>query len=95
MLTGRTARHGMRARAEAARLQAARSDTGVTLNRIDGVTDRLDGLKLAGETEKSDAEDIDMVQAISAFQNKQSGYDAALKSYSMVQRLSLFQYLNG
>jgi flagellar hook-associated protein 3 FlgL len=35
-----------------------------------------------------------MVQAISDFQNKQSGYDAALKSYSMVQRLSLFQYLN-
>ena len=77
------------------RLQAARSDTGVTLNRIDGVTDRLEGLKLAGETEKSAAEDLDMVQAISAFQNKQSGYDAALKSYSMVQRLSLFQYLNG
>jgi flagellar hook-associated protein 3 FlgL len=77
------------------RLQAARSDTGVTLNRIDGVNDRLDGLKLAGETEKSAAEDLDMVQAISAFQNKQSGYDAALKSYSMVQRLSLFQYLNG
>lgn len=77
------------------RLQAARSDTGVTLNRIDGVTDRLDGLKLAGETEKSAAQDIDMVQAISDFQSKQSGYDAALKSYSMVQRLSLFQYLNG
>lgn len=77
------------------RLQVARSDAGVTLNRIDGVTDRLEGLKLAGETEKSAAEDLDMVQAISAFQNKQSGYDAALKSYSMVQRLSLFQYLNG
>lgn len=77
------------------RMQAARSDAGVTLNRIDSVNDRLDGLKVAGETEKSSAEDLDMVQAISAFQNKQSGYDAALKSYSMVQRLSLFQYLNG
>ena len=29
------------------------------------------------------------------FQNRQSGYDAALKSYAMVQRLSLFQYVNG
>jgi len=77
------------------RMQAARSDAGVTLNRIDSVNDRLDGQKVAGETEKSSAEDLDMVQAISAFQNKQSGYDAALKSYSMVQRLSLFQYLNG
>jgi len=76
------------------RLVTARSDVGGTLNRIDGVDDRLDGLKLQGQTEKSNAEDLDMVQAISDFQNKQSGYDAALKSYSMVQRLSLFQYLN-
>ncbi|HUG20908.1 flagellar hook-associated protein FlgL [Piscinibacter sp.] len=77
------------------RLQTARSDAGETLNRIDGVTDRLAGLKLQSQTERSSAEDLDMVQAISEFQNKQSGYDAALKSYAMVQRLSLFQYLNG
>lgn len=36
-----------------------------------------------------------MVEAISEFQNKQTGYDAALKSYAMVQKLSLFQYVNG
>ena len=77
------------------KLSSARSDVGDMLNRIDGVNDRMDGLKLQGETERSNAEDLDMVQAISSFQNKQSGYDAALKSYSMVQRLSLFQYLNG
>ncbi|HEY0856829.1 MAG TPA: flagellar hook-associated protein FlgL [Albitalea sp.] len=76
------------------RLLSARSDVGGVLNRIDGVADRLDELKLQGQIEKSSAEDLDMVQAISEFQNKQSGYDAALKSYSMVQRLSLFQYLN-
>jgi flagellar hook-associated protein 3 FlgL len=76
------------------RLGSTRSDVGDTLNRIDGVDDRLDGLKLQGQIEKSNAEDLDMVQAISDFQSKQSGYDAALKSYSMVQRLSLFQYLN-
>ena len=35
-----------------------------------------------------------MVEAISSFDSKQTGYDAALKSYSMVQRMSLFQYLN-
>jgi flagellar hook-associated protein 3 FlgL len=76
------------------RLQSARSDAGGMLNRIDGVDNRLDTQKLQGATEKSNAEDLDMVQAISDFQNKQSGYDAALKSYSMVQHLSLFQYLN-
>lgn len=76
------------------RLLSARSDVGGVLNRIDGVTERLDERNLQGQIEKSSAEDLDMVQAISEFQNKQSGYDAALKSYSMVQRLSLFQYLN-
>jgi flagellar hook-associated protein 3 FlgL len=76
------------------RLTSARADVGGTLNRIDGVTDRLGGLELAGQTERSNAEDLDMVHAISGFQSKQSGYDAALKSYAMVQRLSLFQYLN-
>jgi flagellar hook-associated protein 3 FlgL len=76
------------------RLQSTRADVGDTLNRIDGVTDRLASLKLQGQQERSAAEDLDMVQAISDFQSKQSGYDAALKSYSMVQRLSLFQYLN-
>jgi flagellar hook-associated protein 3 FlgL len=75
-------------------LQSTRGAVGDTLNRIDGVTDRLGSLKLQGEEERSSAEDLDMVQAISDFQSKQSGYDAALKSYSMVQRLSLFQYLN-
>ena len=46
-------------------------------------------------SDRSNAEDLDMLQAVSDFQNKQSGYDAALKSYAMVQRLSLFQYVNG
>jgi len=76
-------------------LQAARSAAGQVLNRIDSETDRLDGQKLASDSERSNAEDVDMVHAISDFQNKQSGYDAALKSYAMVQRLSLFQYVNG
>ena len=60
---------------------------------IDSVTGRLTDLKLASQTDRSNAEDLDMVKAISDFQNKQTGYDAALKSYSMVQKLSLFNYL--
>ncbi len=76
-------------------LQAARSAAGEVLNSIDSESGRLDTQKLASTTEQSNAEDVDMVHAISDFQNKQSGYDAALKSYAMVQRLSLFQYVNG
>ena len=60
--------------------------------RPDAETDAV--ALLAAQTERSNAEDLDMVQAVSDFQNKQSGYDAALKSYSLVQKLSLFQYLS-
>ncbi len=74
-------------------LQSARSQVGATLNRSDGVTDRLSALKLASQTERSNAESLDMTQAISDFGNQQTGYDAALKTYSLVQKLSLFNYL--
>jgi flagellar hook-associated protein 3 FlgL len=73
---------------------AARSQVGATMNRVDAVTDRLSALKLSSQTERAHAEDLDMTQAISDFSNQQTGYDAALKAYSMVQRLSLFNYLN-
>jgi len=75
-------------------LLSARAMAGDALNRIDGVSSRLDTIKLQASVERSNAEDLDMVHAISEFQNQQTGYDAALKSYSMVQRMSLFQYLN-
>jgi flagellar hook-associated protein 3 FlgL len=64
------------------------------MNRVDAVTERLSALKLSSQTERAHAEDLDMTQAIPDFSNQQTGYDAALKAYSMVQRLSLFNYLN-
>lgn len=76
------------------RLQSARSAAGETLKRIDGVADRIEDHTLAVRTTRSEAEDLDMVDAISNFQAQQTGYDAALKAYSMVQRMSLFQYIN-
>jgi flagellar hook-associated protein 3 FlgL len=76
-------------------LQAARGAAGNALNSIDSASSRLDAQKLASTTERSNAEDVDMVHAISDFQNQQNSYDAALKSYATVQRLSLFQYVNG
>ncbi len=73
--------------------QSARSTAGETLNRIDGLTNRTDAQILSAKTTRSDAEDLDMVQAASDFSNKQAGYQAALQSYSMVQKLSLFNYI--
>lgn len=75
-------------------LSAARTTAGDVLNHIDDLTNRLSAQKLDAQNRRSDAEDLDMVQALSDFQNKQTGYDAALKSYSTVQKLSLFQYVN-
>jgi len=76
-----------------AQMQSVRSQVGETLNRIDSATGRLDDLRLASQTERNNAEGLDMVRAISDFQNKQTGYDAALKSYSLVQKMSLFNYI--
>jgi flagellar hook-associated protein 3 FlgL len=100
---GRTAAQRLQANGDSLRnidsvmatMGAARSLAGSAMNRADNEDDRLAAQKLAGQTQRSAAEDLDMVQAISSFQNQQTGYDAALKSYSMVQRISLFQYLNG
>jgi flagellar hook-associated protein 3 FlgL len=75
------------------KLQLQRSMAGESLNRIDAVENRLAETQLAAQTERSLAEDLDMVQALSDFQAKQTGYDAALSTYSMVQRMSLFDYL--
>ena len=75
------------------RLQSVRAEVGTVLNRLDGIEGRLADMRLANQTERSAAEDLDLTQAISDFRNKQSGYDAALQSYAMVQRMSLFQYI--
>ena len=76
-------------------MQGARSLAGAELNRIDSETDRIATQKLGSQTVRTNAVSLDMVEAISTVQNMQTGYDAALKSYSMVQRLSLFDYLSG
>ena len=75
-------------------MQMQRAMAGESLNRIDAVEGRLAETKLSAQTERSLAEDLDMVQALSDFQAKQSGYQAALSTYSLVQRMSLFDYLN-
>ena len=76
------------------KLAAARATSGEALSRIESEASQLATQKLNHQTERANAEDLDMVSAISEFQNKQSGYDAALKSYSLVQRMSLFQYVS-
>jgi len=75
-------------------ISSARSFAGTTLQRLDGVKGRLDATQLSAQTARSSAEDLDMVKALSSFNQQQTGYQAALQSYATIQKLSLFQYLN-
>ena len=74
-------------------LASWQSAAGEALNRADSIGSRLSQSKIDAQTQRSDAEDLDMIEALSSFQAKQTGYDAALKTYSMVQRMSLFDYI--
>ena len=76
-----------------ARVTAARSEAGNALVRIGAAGDRLAVTTLDAKAQRSSAEDIDLIAAYSDLQSRQSGYQAALKSYASVQRLSLFDYL--
>ena len=75
------------------RLQWQRARAGEMLNRADAVEQRLGDVTLHAQTQRSLAEDVDMVQALSDFKMQQTGYEAALSTYAMVQRMSLFDYL--
>lgn len=75
------------------RLQTSRGLAGDLLNRADRIEGELDTRGVQLEDDRSRAEDLDMIKGVSDFQNQQVGYEAALKSYSMTQKLSLFNFI--
>lgn len=75
------------------RMGNIRSFAGELLNRADRITGDQTKRSIQLESDRSRAEDLDMIKGISDFQNQQVGYEAALKSYSMVQKLSLFNFI--
>jgi len=75
------------------RMQLVRATAGEALNGADSVESHLGTSTLNAKAERSAAEDLDMTQGISDFQNQQTGYEAALKAYASVQRLSLFDFI--
>ena len=76
------------------RLHNMRGYAGELLNRADRITGDQTNRSIQLEGDRSRAEDLDMVKGISDFQNAQTGYEAALKSYAQVQRLTLFNFIN-
>ncbi len=77
-----------------ARVSAIRGQAGDLLNRADNITANQAKRSIQMESDRSRAEDLDMIKGISDFQNQQTGYQAALQSYAQVQKLSLFNYIS-
>lgn len=86
-----TARGELATRQDA--LLTARGKLGDWLNRADTLENVFGDRKVAYEKENSELVDVDMVDAISKFQLNQTAYQAALQSYSQVQKMSMFDYL--
>ncbi len=72
---------------------STRAQLGWRMEQAESTEARLTDGRLAAQTQRSAAEDVNMAAALSEFQAHQTSYDSALKAYSMVQRLSLFEYI--
>jgi flagellar hook-associated protein 3 FlgL len=75
------------------RLQSARGVAGELLKRADIIDGNQRDKTIQLESDRSRAEDMDMTHGISAFQNQQTGYQAALQTYAQIHRMSLFDFL--
>ena len=76
------------------RVSAVRGQAGDLLNRADRITSNQEARSIQLEADRSRAEDLDTIKGLSDFQNQDTGYQAALKSYAQVQKLSLFNYIS-
>jgi flagellar hook-associated protein 3 FlgL len=74
-------------------LTSTRAQLGWRMEQAEGTEARLTDGRLAAQAQRSAAEDVNMAEAVSEFQAQQTSYDSALKAYSMVQRMSLFEYI--
>lgn len=77
-----------------ARLSASRGRAGELLNQVDNIAARQESRAVQLESDRSRAEDLDVVKALSAFQTQQTVYSAALGSYAQIQKLSLFNFIS-
>lgn len=75
------------------RVLELRTSVGARLNTIDSQLAVNDDQKLQLQTALSEVEDLDYAEAISRFNLKQVGLQAAQQTYVQLGRLSLFDYL--
>jgi len=73
---------------------SAQSAAGQALDTANTVSNQLSQNMLNEQTAQSNAQNLDMTSAISNFTNQQTSYQAALKTYSLIQQMSLFNYVS-
>lgn len=76
-----------------ARVSASRGRAGDLMNQVDNISGRQSALSTQLESDRSRAEDLDMIKGTSDFQTSQTAYSAALGSYAQIMKLSLFNYI--
>lgn len=75
------------------RMQTVRSFAGDLMNRAETISNQLSARSVLLEADRSAAEDIDMIKALSDLKTLQTNHSAALQSYAQIQKLSLFDYI--
>lgn len=75
------------------RVLTVRGQAGEFLNRADRISGDQEKRSIQLEGDRSRAEDLDIIQGLSDFQNQQTAYSAALQSYAQIQKLSLFNFI--
>ena len=73
-------------------LQAVQGLAGALMNTSTTLNASETASSTQAQADQSSVAGVNMVQAISNFQNQQTAYTAALKSYAQIQQLSLFNY---
>lgn len=74
-------------------LSALRTRVGEALVHVDQAEARNGTAKYQAQVVRSEAEDLDTVAALADMQLQSANYDIALKTYSMVQKLSIFNHI--
>lgn len=74
-------------------LSALRTRVGEALVHVDQAEARNGTAKYQAQVVRSEAEDLDTVAALADMQLQSTHYEVALKTYSMVQKLSIFNHI--
>jgi flagellar hook-associated protein 3 FlgL len=75
------------------RLGTTRTIVGERMQAVDAHVQGLDSGSIANQARLSELVDVDFARAASKLSNSQTSYEAALRSYAQISKLSLFDFI--